>query len=264
MPEFTAGDLITLAERPTLGEKFWPQKERIWAPFMLEDVITSSLWGPYVSGAFAEFQSYLVVDEAPVAVAQTMPITWDGTLDGLPIGWSDGMVRSAREYDEGKSPNTLMAIEISIAPEFHGQGVSYRMLGEVRKLAERKGFQAVIVAVRPSLKARYPLTPMERYARWTRPGKSGEPEPFDPWLRAHWRVGGEILTVAHPSMVIEATVDQWEEWTGVQYPESGDYVVEGALSPVQMDREFNLGRYVEPNVWVHHPITTARLAEHGA
>ena len=83
--------------------------------------------------------------------------------------------------------------------------------------------------------------------------------PFDPWLRAHWRLGAEILKVAHPSMVIEANIDEWEEWTGLQFPESGDYVISGALVPIQIDCEMNLGRYIEPNVWVHHPLTTERL-----
>ncbi|MCB0075363.1 MAG: hypothetical protein KDE20_28095, partial [Caldilineaceae bacterium] len=58
--------------------------------------------------------------------------------------------------------------------------------------------------------------------------------------------------MAHPSMVIDGTVDEWEEWTGLRFPASGDYVVPGALVPVHMDRVANLGRYVEPNVWVRH------------
>jgi hypothetical protein len=105
------------------------------------------------------------------------------------------------------------------------------------------------------MKARYPLTPMERYAWWQRPDGA----PFDPWLRVHWRCGGELLKVAHPSMLIEGTVAEWESWSGMRFPDSGDYVVPGALCPVQMDVHADVGRYVEPNVWVHHPITTARL-----
>jgi len=34
------------------------------------------------------------------------------------------------------------------------------------------------------------------------------------------------------------------------FPDSGEYVVEGALCPVAIDKEEGLGRYVEPNVWV--------------
>jgi hypothetical protein len=96
---------------------------------------------------------------------------------------------------------------------------------------------------------------MERYVRW----QQADGTPFDPWLRAHWRSGGEILKTAHPSMVIEGSADEWEEWTGMKFPESGDYVVAGALAPIQIDRTMNIGRYVEPNVWVHHSLTTARL-----
>ena len=85
--------------------------------------------------------------------------------------------------------------------------------------------------------------------------------PFDPWLRAHWRSGGEILKVAYPSMQVEGSVDQWEEWTGMKFPESGDYIVQGALVPVQIDRERSIGRYIEPNIWVHHPLTSKRLSD---
>lgn len=33
---------------------------------------------------------------------------------------------------------------------------------------------------------------------------------------------------------------------------SGDYVVEGALNPVSIDLQNNVGEYIEPNVWVLH------------
>ena len=39
------------------------------------------------------------------------------------------------------------------------------------------------------------------------------------------------------------------------FPESGvDYVVPAALVPVRIDRERDLGRYEEPNVWMRHPV----------
>ncbi len=36
------------------------------------------------------------------------------------------------------------------------------------------------------------------------------------------------------------------------FPESGGYVVPGALELVSIDREADLGTYVEPNVWMRH------------
>ena len=44
------------------------------------------------------------------------------------------------------------------------------------------------------------------------------------------------------------------------FPETGAYVVPGALVPVEIDRERDEGLYVEPNVWMVHP---GRLNPHG-
>lgn len=247
--------VVTLADRPEMDDQFWPEKQKVWPEFMFHDLYARDYWD-YLTEQFAGHQLYLL-DEAgaPVAVAQTIPCFWGGTLAGLPIGWADSLVRGVRDWEIGRTPNTLSALEISICADAQGQGVSYEVLKAVRAHAEACGFQAVIVAVRPSLKEQYPITPMERYVRWQR----ADGAPFDPWLRVHWRCGGEILHVAHPSMAIEGTVQQWEAWAGMALPDSGDYIVPGALVPVQIDRVMNVGRYVEPNVWVHHPITTKQL-----
>lgn len=247
--------IVPLSERPSLEPDFYKQKRRIWEPFMMEDIYANKYWH-HLEDDFPEWQLYLVDEqEEPIAVAQTLPCVWDGTLAGLPVGWAEGLVRAVQSYQRGETANTLMAVEISIKPENTGQRLSPLMVRTVRERAELAGFQAVIVAVRPSLKSRYPITPMERYVHWRRPDGA----PFDPWLRVHWRQGAEILRVAHPSMVIQGTVAEWESWTGMAFPDSGDYIVDGALVPIQIDREADLGQYIEPNVWVHHPITTARL-----
>ena len=249
--------IATLREKPGINEVFFKQKERIWPEFMFRDVYADKLWS-YVYDVFQDFQLYLLNEEQqPIAVGQTMPLIWDGRMENLPVGWADSLVRGTGDYDASREPNTLAALEIAIQPEYRGQGVSYRMIQAIRELAVKHNLQAVIVAVRPSLKSMYPITPMERYVRWRR----ADGAPFDPWLRAHWRSGAEILKTAHPSMVVEATIDEWQEWTGLQFPESGEYVIADALAPIQIDREMNLGRYIEPNVWVHHPITTERLTK---
>jgi hypothetical protein len=53
-------------------------------------------------------------------------------------------------------------------------------------------------------------------------------------------------------MRIEGTVEQWEEWAEMEFPEGGDYVVPGALQPVHIDVERDLGRYDDPNIWMCH------------
>ena len=42
---------------------------------------------------------------------------------------------------------------------------------------------------------------------------------------------------------------------GLAFPESGAYVVPGALVPVEIDRERDEGVYVKPNIWMVHPNT---------
>jgi hypothetical protein len=91
---------------------------------------------------------------------------------------------------------------------------------------------------------------MERYVRWTRPDGA----PFDPWIRSHWRLGAEIVRVAPRTLVIEGPVAHWEEWTGMAFPDTGPYLVPGALQPVLIDRERDQGRYEDPNVWMVHSL----------
>ena len=53
-------------------------------------------------------------------------------------------------------------------------------------------------------------------------------------------------------MEISGTVADWEGWAGMRFPESGRYVVPGALEPIEVDRERDVGLYVEPSVWRRH------------
>jgi hypothetical protein len=53
-------------------------------------------------------------------------------------------------------------------------------------------------------------------------------------------------------MTIVGTVTDWEQWTGMVFPESGPYVVPDALDLVQIDCEQDQGIYVEPNLWMRH------------
>jgi hypothetical protein len=69
------------------------------------------------------------------------------------------------------------------------------------------------------------------------------------------RVGAELLAIAPRSMTIIGTVAEWEGWTGMVFPDTDLYVVPGALVPVAIDRARDEGAYVEPNVWMRHPLT---------
>ena len=83
--------------------------------------------------------------------------------------------------------------------------------------------------MRPNWKERYPLTPIERYAAWTR----DDGLPFDPWMRVHARLGAEDPAPGARVAADRRTVAEWEEWTAMAFPESGEYVFPHGLAPAR-------------------------------
>jgi len=56
-------------------------------------------------------------------------------------------------------------------------------------------------------------------------------------------------------MTIRGTRAEWESWTGLKFPQSGEYYIPGALIRLKMSIEKDEGIYIEPNVWMAHEIS---------
>jgi len=234
---------VSHVDRPEIvdAEELW----REWPEFMLHDETAAGRFGRLYDD-HADFQLW-GIDEATDELAVKVncaPVALDAA--SLPDrGWSEAL-RSA--IDDNVEPTLLCAFQIQVARARQGSGLSALALAEMRRLGEVHGFADLVAPVRPSHKALYPLVPSERYARWTR----DDGLPFDPWLRVHVRADAAFVGVCHNSFRAVGTAAEWEEWAGMAFPDSGDYVVPGALVPVVIDREADSGVYVEPNVWMHH------------
>jgi GNAT superfamily N-acetyltransferase len=241
--------VASLEERPDLLVPTLELLAAGWPAFMRHDP-TAERHQARLAGELGRFQ-LLVLDgkDDLAAVGVSIPFVWDGTVGGLPAGWDAVVEQGIGDLDRGRPPTAVSALSVTVAPDRLGQGLSRLVLEALKHTATSAGLDWFVAPVRPAAKSSYPLTPMERYVRWTRPDGA----PFDFWLRTHWRLGGRVLQVCPASMVIATDVDTWERWTGMRFPETGRYVVPGALVPVEIDRDLNLGRYVEPNVWVQHP-----------
>jgi hypothetical protein len=61
-------------------------------------------------------------------------------------------------------------------------------------------------------------------------------------------------SIALKGNVFRGSVSDWERWTGLWLPDSGEYVVRGAMNPVSIDRERDEGVLTEPNVWMVHAV----------
>ena len=116
--------------------------------------------------------------------------------------------------------------------------------------ARARGVADLYAPLRPNQKHLQPHVSMADYVRELRP----DGLPADAWLRTHARDGARIVKVAPCSMTIVGTVADWSRWTGLPFARSGAYEVDGALTPVSISLEHDQGTYVEPNVWVHHPL----------
>jgi GNAT superfamily N-acetyltransferase len=241
----------SLAERPELEQDVEPLLSATWPRFVLHDPVADRYWSRVVE----EFSGHHVgVVEEPagelVGIGYSIPFAWDGTPASLPCGWQAVIAKAIADHDRGRTATAVAALSITVAPSRQGRGLSRVVLRALREAAAARGFATLVAPVRPNHKSRYPLTPMERYVHWTLPDGA----PFDPWLRTHWRFGARPFGICPGSMVITATVADWEQWTGMAFPDSGRYVVPGALVPVSIDRERDTGRYAEPNVWMRHTL----------
>ena len=234
-------NLLRYADRPDLRARRSLAAE-VFPAFMSFNEMAPRYWARLYTD-FPRFQQVLVDGDEIVAEAFALPIPWNGTVEGLPSGWDPAFELGMETELE---PTALSMVVINVDPARQGERLGGLMLDASRDAARAAGLAAVVAPVRPTWKERYPLIPIERYMTWRRPDGSH----FDPWLRLHERVGGELLAAAPDSMTIDAPVSDWEEWTGMRFPDDGDYVVSGMLDPLRV--RDGRGRHVEPNVWVLH------------
>ncbi len=198
---------------------------------------------------FADLDLMLVdEDGVPVASGWGVPIRWDGRSETLPSGYTEALVRAVEGHERGVAPDTLVICGAIVTPSLKGRGLAGETLKALRAVAEEAGRERVVAPVRPTVKARYPLTPIETYMRWTREDGSA----LDPWIRTHQRLGATLVSAAPASQVMTGTVAEWERWTGLAFPETGGYVIPEGLALLHIDRASDEGVYREPNVWMRH------------
>lgn len=242
--------LVSLATRPDLPDPMNDFNVAVWPEFMLNDPVMNEQWH-HTEDHWPDSQLLLLdASDAIAATANTSPLAWDGTDDGLPAGVGGQMLAAVAGLAAGAPADTMGALQIIVDPARRGTGLADLMLQAMCGVARSLGHRAVIACVRPTWKDRYPLAPIERYAHWTRQ----DGQPFDPWIRLHVRAGGRIVRPEPASMRITGTVTEWEAWTGMAFPDSGDHIVPRAAAVVHIDRDADQGTYFDPNVWIVHDL----------
>lgn len=247
--------LRTVADDPALAGAIQTLIERVWPAY---------IQGAWPAGAYTdldwmgvytrwpEFQFGVFDDDGRLlGGGNAAPLAYSDALAALPdAGWDWALHTATSQADAGVQPTVLCALSITVAPAAQGHGLSGVMVRTLRELAAAAGLTYLIAPVRPTLKSRYPLIPIQTYLGWT----TAAGLPFDPWLRTHVRAGGVIVKACPRSMSLQGDVAGWERWTGLALPGSGHYVVPELLAPLQVNRDADRGIYIEPNVWVAHAL----------
>jgi hypothetical protein len=237
----------TVEDRPELVGPGWERTRDTLPEYNMHGDVLNSYWHRLTEERPA-FQFHLIGDgDEVLARACSIPVCWNRRIEGLPAG-IDGAI--ARGFDDDRAANALCALVIMLPRDLQGRGLSAAAVTAMGEIARRHGFGSLIAPVRPSWKERYPLVPIERYAGWRR----SDGLLFDPWMRVHERLGAIVVKPEPRSLQITGTVSEWEDWTRLAFPDSGDYWFPGGLTTVTIDREAERGSYWEPNVWMRHSL----------
>ena len=239
--------IVTRVDRPDLHDTAAAVFKERWPEFIFHDEIRKKYVGR-VAQHFSRFDIMVLDHDAVVAGGWGVPIPWNGEVGDLPSGYDDAMVRAVQAREAGTLATTLSFMAVAVGSAHDKRGLATVVLQELTRRAQEAGLVHVIAPLRPTWKHRYPTVPMDEYATWTR----SDGLSIDPWIRTHQRMGARVLGPATSSMVIEGTVAEWEEWTGMVFPVTREYVVPEALNLVSIDRESDRGVYVEQNLWIQH------------
>jgi hypothetical protein len=240
-------EIVTSADRRDLGEQVTAVFRPLWPEFIFHDPISNKYTGR-VEAYFPQYDVLLLDEDEVVTGGWGVPIQWDGTSASLPGGYDGALISAVTGHENSVPPDTLCVMAAAVKPGRQGGALAGKALTALRERATASRLQRMIAPVRPTLKSRYPLTPMENFARWAR----SDGLHLDPWIRAHQRLGASILGPAPRSMIISGTVAEWEDWAKMAFPETGKYIVPDALDPVDIDRARDRGTYAETNLWMRH------------
>jgi GNAT superfamily N-acetyltransferase len=208
-----------------------------WPTFLLKDIQQAGSWS-YVYDDFLAYQFAYFDGNNLVGIGNAMGLQFDNDFDKLPekgLDWA--AEKSKSDKAAGLQPNLMVAIQIMLHPDYKNKGLSYMMVNTMKGIANANGLSNIALPVRPNMKSQHPLISIDEYITL----KSDDGLPYDPWIRVHTKLGAKLIHPCHQSMYVSGTVQEWSEWTGLTFDQSGKFVVEGALMPVNIDIDKNIG-----------------------
>ncbi|MGN6866920.1 MAG: GNAT family N-acetyltransferase [Solirubrobacteraceae bacterium] len=178
VPQPDRRKLIRYTEQPDLWEDTGEISREVWPEYNQHGAVMDAYW----ARLFEDFPAYQFVlwEDEVLGEGHTVPCNWDGTPDGLGEGIDAMVIAAVEAHEAGHAPTALCALAAEIRPRFQGRGLASLVIDAMAEVARTAGLGHLIAPVRPTLKDRYPITPIERYVTWT--NEAGEA--FDPFRAA--------------------------------------------------------------------------------
>ena len=228
------------------------------------DTLHLDAWPRYFDGAavlkrlwsrmYERFpHSQMLIQEslaATIGVGNAVPLAWDGSRENLPRGWDGALEQALAEDGRGVEPDTLVVLAGIIDPRYRDRKAAHLIVDAFKALACSLGLRRVLVALRPVAKSAHQAMPIAEYSRLA--DTTGRL--FDGWLRLHCDAGGTVVGWEEHSQSVEGSLDEWEQWSGQRFAQSGARFLADTLAPVMVDVESGRARYDDPCIWVEHPL----------
>jgi hypothetical protein len=108
-------------------------------PFIIADRLAKQYIGR-VREWFPEWDLILVdAQQNPAATGWGIPVHWDGTVAGLPTGYTDATIRAVEGLEQGIATDTLVICGAVVAGRLMGRGLAGKMLAALRDTALEAG-----------------------------------------------------------------------------------------------------------------------------
>ena len=198
---------------------------------------------------FSEYQQFLISEDSDlIGFINTIPFQFNQPWSELPdTGWDWMLEKSILDYEVKLKPNYVGALQVVVRKKYQNQGYSKVILKQAKQILKDLGFEHLVIPIRPTLKHLHPNMSMDDYI-----DMKAEKKIYDPWIRTHIMGGAEIIKVCNWSMTVVGEIKLWEQIMGKILANSGEYILEGALTPITIDVENNRGEYIEPNIWIRY------------
>jgi len=149
---------------------------KLWPEFMLHNPVSNSNWHKLFE-IFPEYQFSLESNGEIIGATNCLPYFWDKPFEDLPErGWDWVFEKGINDKIKGIKANILNGLQIAVNKDYQGKGISSIILKEMISVARDNDFKYITILVRPSLKSKYPLIPIDNYLKW----KREDGLPYDP------------------------------------------------------------------------------------